>query len=349
VKCGDVICRKFHPADLFANHVTALHSYLAKKGLKTMMWSDMLHPAPITDYLTHAAIEKLPKDIIMLDFIWYFHPERDIEDTLLKAGFKVAVGNLYSSHYTRFKERMQKAAMIGGEVSTWIVTDEETFGRWGKLWDIMYLSEMLWNTEGYEESNRKTYNNILTKHIQPAIRDKLRRKFRPDGYNEVRLSIGGRKADLPEEITKLFPDAIIADSAEITADGKFERIVFEHATLNAAPKIVWQPSFEVGEYTVEYADGNCTPVKVLYSENVMCYKSAYAIPKHQQYYRHFGYVGTWFSDPIYEGKNESGEDITVAGFVWENPHPEKRIIKITYKSHKEDYCRLVIFGARGLK
>lgn len=342
-------CREYDPADLFARHVTAMHDYLAKRGLGMMMWADMLHPAPVTDYPTAKAIEKIPKDIILLDFIWYFHPKLDIEDTLLSAGFKVAVGNLYSSHYTRFKKRIQKDGMIGGEISTWIVTDEQIYGTWGKLWDIIYLSEMLWNTEGYEETNRKSYNKIISKYIQPATRDKIRGKYRPHGYKEIRLPVISRGSALPRELSELVPNATVADGAEIKVGDSYERIIFEHATLNTAPRIVWQPGFEVGEYTVEYENGEEAHAKVIYGENVTCYKGAYAIPKHQQYYRHFGYVGTWFSDPIYEGKCESGEDVSFTGFVWENPYPNKKIKKITYKSNAGDYCNLVIAGARGLK
>ena len=71
----------------------------------------------------------------------------DIEDTFLPKGFKVAVGNLYSSHYPRFLSRIQKDGMIGGEVSMWLIADEQILAKNGKLWDIMYLSEMLWNTD----------------------------------------------------------------------------------------------------------------------------------------------------------------------------------------------------------
>lgn len=342
-------CSKKLPSELFAEHVIAMHSYLAKKGLKMMMWSDMLHPAPVTDYLTYKAIDKIPKDIIMLDFIWYFHPNRDIEDNLLSKGFKVAVGNLYSSHYPRFKSRVKKDGMIGGEVSMWLITDEDILAKNGKLWDIMYLSEMLWNTEGFDETNRKTYTEIISKYIQPATRDKIRGKFRPHGYTETRFELSGVSDKIPEELISLCPDAKLAESIRVAVNGKYDRIVFEHATLNIAPRIVWMPNFDVGKYIIEYEDGEISAAEIRYAENVMCYKSSYALPKHQQYYRHFGYEGTWFSDPVYEGKNTYGEDMTVSGFVWENPYPDKRIKTITYTPKETDYCDLVIAGIIGLK
>jgi len=342
-------CIKKDKSTLLADHIIAMHGYLAKKALKMMMWSDMLHPSPIREYDTHRELGRLPKDIVMLDFIWYFHPELDIEDTFLPKGFKVAVGNLYSSHYPRFLSRIQKDGMIGGEVSMWLIADEEILAKNGKLWDIMYLSEMLWNTEGYEETNRKSYNDVISKYIQPQARDSIRGRFYPNGYSEVNLKIVGDSLGIPDELLAFCHNAKWAESVEIAVNDTYDRLIFEQVTLNSAPRVVWEPHFLIGEYTVEYSDGTVVPIEIRYAENVMCYKSGYAIPKHQQYYRHFGYVGTWLSDPILEEKNAQGEDMTVSGYVWENPYPEKEIIKIAYKKNENDFCHLVVCGARGIE
>jgi hypothetical protein len=213
----------------------------------------------------------------------------------------------------------------------------------------MYLSEMLWNTDGYEETNRKAYNKILSKYIQPTVRDNIRQKFHPDGYTETLFEITGDSSGVPDKLLALCGNAKRAESMEVITDGIYDRLVFEHATLNTAKRIVWEPHFLIGEYVIEYADGTVASAEVRYAENVMCYKSGYAIPKHQSYYRHFGYVGTWFSDPVYEGKNDQGEDMMVLGYVFENPYPQKRMIKITYKQNENDYCHLIVAGVRGLK
>ena len=342
-------CRNKEPSDLFADHVIALHDYLSKKGLRTMMWSDMLHPTPVTDYQTFKAAEKLPRDIVMLDFIWYFHPDKDIEDNLLSYGYKVAVGNLYSSHYTRFSNRIRKNGMIGGEVSMWLITDENILARNGKLWDVMYLSEMLWNTDGYNETNRKTYNMILSKYIQPATRDRLRGKYCSSGYNETELTVDGDDINAPSELLSICGKAKQAESIKVSVQDTYDRLIFKHTTQNSAPRIVWKENTLIGNYIIDYADGDRELAEVRYGEGAMCYKTGYAIPKHQQYYRHFGYVGTWFADPVFEGKNDIGKDITILGYVWENPYPEKKISRITYKSCDSDYCKLITIGIKGIK
>ncbi len=338
-------CKGKERGALFADHIIAMHDYLAKKGLKMMMWCDMLHPHRNAD----SDIDRIPRDIVMLDFIWYFRPGTDIEDAILKHGFKVAVGNLYTSHYTRFNSRISKEGMVGGEISTWIIADEEIYGKNGKLWDMMYLAEGLWNTEGYAPTNRKTYTEMLSKHIQPTVRDKMRKKLRPEGYRETHLAVNGTRDGLPHELLTLCPTAVRAESAEIAVNAAYDRLVFEQATLYATKRVVWKPHEEIGAYTVTYEDGSTEKVGIRYAENVMCYKSGYGTPKHGQYYNHFGYVGTWFSDPVYEGKTEAGEDMAVTGYVWENPSPEKKIAHITYTPSEDDFCRLILAGVRGLK
>jgi len=340
-------CRERGPAAMLAEHVTKLHDYLAKKGLRTMMWSDMIQPPPYRSYPSYPAIDMIPKDVVMLDFVWYFNIPHNIEDNLLAKGFEVVVGNLYSSHYPRYKERVTKKGMLGGQISTWIENSEECYGGNGKMWDAMFLSEMLWNTENYDARNRRTYTEILAKNLLPAMRDNVHGKYNPKGYKAtaVKLPVG---CAAPSAVKELCPKAIVYNGEKITLNGSFERLVFEHATVNASPKIEWKSFKKIGEYVVTYEDGSTTLVPVKYGLNVMAYETAYAEPKPQEYYRHNGYVGTWFCDPTYQGKTESGKDVTIGGYVWENPNPEKKIATIEYTPVDGDWCGLILAGIKGL-
>ena len=82
--------------------------------------------------------------------------------------------------------------------------------------------------------------------------------------------------------------------------------------------------------------------------NILNYKNLYADPMKHAFYRHQAYVGTWYSDPVYEGKNEYGEDILTTGFVFENPTPEKKITRIEYKAKENDFSMLILSGIKGL-
>lgn len=341
-------CRDKDPSELFATHVTSLHDHIAKLGLGTMMWADMIHPAPVRPYLTYKAIDKLPRDIIMLDFVWYFNLTRDIEDNILSHGYKVGIGNLYSSHFPRYKSRVSKDGVIGGQISTWIAVSEEIFGNNGKFWDMIYLSEMLWNIENYEERNRKTYSHIIAKHIQPQMRDNLRAKHSPNGYKETAVKLPASSLPIPRELGYLCPKAIVVNGEKFKVGAAYDRLVFEHATIYSAPRIVWTPFAKIGDYIVTYADGSTVSVPIKYAENIMAYNTGYGIPMPQKFYRHNGYVGTWFTDPVYQGKTLQGDDLTVSGYVWENPYPEKKITTIEYVPIENNYCGLILAGIKGL-
>ena len=341
-------CKGKDPGDLFANHATRIYNYLKERGLKCMMWADNLQPPPVTRYPTASAREKLPRDIVLLDFIWYFRLNMDTEDYLLSHDYKVAVGNLYSSHFPRYKARIMKEGMVGGELSMWLMADEEIYAECGKMFEMQYLSEMLWNTENYEADNRRTYSDIIAKYIQPRLRDGIRGKLFGKGYDKCEISFSGDSAKIPAELLTLAPKTALADSVMANVDGKFERLVFEHSTLHPAPRITWQPTLKIGDYIITYEDGESVCAEVRYAKNTLIYKSSYGEPMPDNYYRHMGYVGTWLSDPVKVGKNALGEDMTTYGFVFENPHPDKTIKSIGYKACEGDYTQLAVSGIYGL-
>jgi hypothetical protein len=179
------------------------------------------------------------------------------------------------------------------------------------------------------------------------MRDNLRAKYNPNGYKATAIKLP-KATPAPKELTSLCPKAIMAEGVEIEVGAKYDRLVFEHATLHTAPRIVWADFESFGSYVVTYSDGTSVDVPVKYAENVMAYKTAYGEPMPNKYYRHNGYVGTWFADPTYTGKTASGEDMTVTGFLWENPHPDKTVEKVTYRPEPDQYCELVIAGLKGL-
>ena len=138
-------CKGKPHSELLASDINKIYDHLKQKGLKMMIWSDMLQP--VTKYQTFDAVNMIPKDILCLDFIWYFHLDKDIEDNLLQKGFKVAIGNFYSSHYPRFESRIRKDGMVGGQISMWTRTNEEKLQLGGKFYDIFMVGEMLWDND----------------------------------------------------------------------------------------------------------------------------------------------------------------------------------------------------------
>ena len=163
-------CRGKTRDELFALDVVAIHDYLKAKGVGMMIWADMLQPWQ--RYATQDGAKLIPKDIIMLEFVWYFRPWADTEDILLENGFQVIFGNCYSSHFTRYERRTSKAGVIGAEVSVWSNTDEETMGRLGKLYDLVYSANTSWSAT-CQEALRWTFDRQIAGML-PTIRARLR-------------------------------------------------------------------------------------------------------------------------------------------------------------------------------
>lgn len=332
---------------LFANDLMRYYNYLKKRGLSVAIWSDMLQP--VTKYQTYPAVNLVPKDILMLDFIWYFHLKSDIEENLFNDGYKnVMIGNLYSSHFPRYTQRMKNEDLKGGQVSLWCALNERAMAEKGKFFDLQYTSELLWNPELYEDDMRLCYTYVISKKIQPVMRDELRGVYSPTGYCSTRISMPkGDKAGIPSAILDVCPDTIRADGVKIDVGARYDRLVFEHATLMRGLRNSWKPLIVSGNYIIEYEDGTSCEIPLRYSGNVQWMKGRYGIPLYEANYRHDGYIGTWQCDPAYDITNELGEPLMISAHVWENPNPEKRITSVSYKADEADFACLIISGLIG--
>ena len=345
-------CRKKGGPRVYIEHVTALYNYLKKKGLGTMLWSDMFHTDMYYTGEDYSVVkDSLPKDLMLLDFTWYYHFGKDIEDEILPSGHKIMMGNLYSSHYPRFAKRIAKDGMVGGEVSTWTAVSEDLFALNGKFFDLPYTAEMLWNAYSYDENDRASLTALIGQCIIPEMRDLMHGRY------DLYLAASTDTADLvgtfpgddtrvPEELLHL---GLCEPLGEMKVGAKYDRLIFEHTTLNPAPRICWQDLVPVGKYTVTYKDGEKVDIPVRYAGGILYHSSHFGMPLPEQYYRHQGYVGTWYADPTYEYRTVEGNPILLLGQVWDNPHPDKKIASITYTPDKNDYAVLVSGGVLGVK
>lgn len=345
-------CRAKGAERVYIEHVKALYGHLKEKGLGTMLWSDMFH---VNMYYTDESFsivkDELPKDLVLLDFSWYFHPETDIEDELLPSGYNIVMGNFYSSHYTRFSSRIKKDGMIGGEVSTWTAVNEERFAKNGKFFDLPYSGEMLWNAYSYDERNRMSLTALIGQLVIPELRDLMHGRY--DLYLNTDISeadfLGNFKGDdarVPDELSYL---GLVEPTQRLKVGKKYDRLIFSHATLNRAPRICWRELIPVGKYTVVYKDTEQVDIPVEYAAGIMQINSVFGLPKPQMYYRHQGYVGTWYADPTYEFYTDEGRPILLLGQIFDNPHPEKKIAYVTYTPDENDYAILLSAGVHGIK
>lgn len=368
------LCRDKDPADLYVRHVTRLYDYLRNKGLGMMIWSDMLHATG--RYKTHPAIDRLPGDIVMFDFIWYFHLDQDLEDHLLAHGYNTIMGNLYSSHYPRYESRAAKPGMIGGEVSSWCRFDEYTLAKKGKLFDLMYSAEMLWSNR-YLSDARIVYTEIIQQRI-PAIRDALRgfaKIKRHDMTCHPLILPSAQQPGLPGHLRQWLENEMMPDQApigcftsaypagafdltgarrltvspfDVPVHERFDRLVFLHTTADNAVRVAWAPLTRVGVYTVQYSDGTVSEIPVEYAGNIWHWSKRYAAPMLHPYYRHQGYMATYLADPVIQAKTEDGTDLLALGYEWINPYPDREIATIRCCSHDAAGADILLLGITGV-
>ena len=340
-------CKDKDPSDILADHINDVYNYVTAKGYKVMMWADMLHSPPTRPYKTYKAIDKIPKDILMLDFVWYFNLDKDIEDELIEHGFEVGIGNIYAPNFPRFEARLHKKGVKGGVTATWHVIRERELGLCGKFFDNIYLCEALWN-ENYDSRNRVTYNHIISKHIQPKLRELVRETYNLKGYAAEKLAaLKGDARAVPAELRAICKNAAAVDHASVKVGKKFDRLVFEHTTLWDAPVKAWYSYVTVGTYTVTYEDGTEEKLELGYSKHIMRYTEAYGKPMLESVYRHTALPMTWHTDPVIEAKSASGDDICVSGLLWDNPHPEKTIASISFDRDDNDISSPILVGIKG--
>ena len=327
------VCRERDPADLFAEDVLCIHDYLASMGLTMMMWSDMLQP--VTKYKTPSAISMIPRDIVMLDFIWYFHTDLDIEDNLLSRGFEVIAGNMYSSHYPRYESRIRKKGMRGAQVSAWVPTDEESLAREGKLYDFLYSAQMLWS-DSYTSHARYSYDRIISA-LLPTLREQMKGNAVPAASRRERELWNGGEWDPVQ----------VECGLDTTVGGRYDALVFEHTALRVRHRLPWVELEVIGHYAVTYEDGEETLIPVTYAGNVSHYARRHHQPFTHSYYRHNGYTTAWETDGI-EDRTEDGELYTIYRFTWTNPRPDIAIESLCYRPAEEGQEDLFVSRVVGL-
>ena len=315
-------CKDKDRGDLFADDVNKIYAYLKQKGSKMMIWSDMIQTVPTYRHRAIGSTNKVPKDIICLDFIWYFNLGLDIEDNLLAEGFKVAFGNLYSSHFPRYESRIAKDGVIGGQVSAWTRTDEASLGREGKIYDFIMTSELLWSDK-YTSHTRFSYDKLI-REMMPEIREKLSdRKYPSRAADALKAVIADNGEFIPEsvELNKCFECDTVAKS-----------LIFEHTATKKIMRYPWVENDVIGDYVISFEDGTSESIPVTYAGILTYFRRRQGEPFAHKYYRHNGYSATYFTD-VKEIRLSDGGFCSIFAYEWINPTPEKKIKKIEYISN----------------
>ena len=328
-------CKGKPHSELLASDVNRIYEHLKNKGLKMMIWSDMLQP--VTKYQTSDAADMIPKDIICLDFIWYFHPDKDIEDNLLDKGFKVAIGNLYSSHFPRFESRIIKDGMIGGQISMWARTNEEKLQLGGKLYDIFMVAQMLWD-DSYSHFCNICYDKIISSKMK-ELRESLKGiKYPSSDKSAITSIIFENSYDLTDEYLDKKP--------LITVNGQFNSLIISHTLVEGFSTLPMTPSETIARYVLKYEDGKIEDIEIKNGVNIgFCNRRQNAPIKHKLF-RHYGYTATYETDGD-EIVDKNGNIVTF--YEYEHVLKDKKLLSIEFKTVPEFESEIFIKSIKAVK
>ncbi len=259
-------CRKrlMDAADIYAEDVTKIHNYLAQKGVKTMIWCDKLLDVKTVsganfggalNYVyfqwnvkgkllgiipaTYPAREKLPKDIICLNWMWSFGPSYD-EDL---REYPVMFGNFTGSGMTDFRKRCGSNTS-GGICSNWGATSDVYLQRNNMYFEMAY-NDILYFNGNYDDSDNKQFSQSVDEVMGKLFA--LRNNKFKENYNLVEIC---HTSDA-EYTYRSFCDGEFASGEEYLA------------------------KYLLGHYSVTYTDGTNELVPVILGENIGTSKASW--------------------------------------------------------------------------
>lgn len=136
-------CKGTDPADSFAKAVNDMHGHVAgERKLQMLMWGDRLLDGKATGYGeweaskngTQAAIDKIPKDIVICDWHYEKRAEYPSVPLLLKKGFRVWPSGWRNAPATialrDFAKKQGDEKMLGHLCTTWGSVAVEKLAEW---------------------------------------------------------------------------------------------------------------------------------------------------------------------------------------------------------------------------
>lgn len=206
-------CAGKDAADVYAQDIIRIYNYLKSKGIKTMMWGDMLmdytfyadgtgraggkmrrrfvpngemvpvngKEYPVYKTLwsydvdmtsegiykeippTYKAIEKIPKDIMIMDWLTLNASGKYNTIVLKKHGLDSVLGNLHPTGVIEWCDYVQNGVK-GVSISNWSFVTEKYMQRNGQFFGIVFAAMMVWNRDfnaGKKHENIRQVSNEI--------------------------------------------------------------------------------------------------------------------------------------------------------------------------------------------
>lgn len=242
-------CRKREAAELYAEDIDRIYTYLNGKNIRTAMWADKLYPSKtkkgtpfggselkmeyrpeegggtVTVPAVWRAAELLPKDILL--FHWHYLFGEAAEDYFETLGFEYVFANLNPLTMPDMRKRFAKTRCRGFCLSNWSGIDKVLLQRNGIFFDVAFM---------------RAYQDGICSDVQPLD-------------------------EILEIVSKIVCDYRTAKIKDY--------IIVEHASLTAVPHrdfcdgnyMDYQKDC-LGEYRIYYEDGSIQTEKIYFGLNI---------------------------------------------------------------------------------
>jgi len=310
-------CRDKTGHELLTAVIVNLHDFYTTQGIRIMMWAEKLQNFIGYDGIarggvfeertdmggywrvpaTYEAIDRIPKDILMLD--WYHSLGHETESEFIEKGFPVMFGNFDASLIADWKKRSRHDGFLGAEVSTWCRADEYTIGRNNEMYQIVFSAGALW-TGGNEDAAWDEADQT-TISVMPVVKSMMQNgesaliAVNPTDFvslylpeqagqgrtpeplslpvQEVKWMQGSLLKDIftgSDEITRIPPSK---EEIKVKVEGRMESLIFIHA---AAKSMGYCPSwcfldmskYKLGRYDIQYEDDSSVAVNIQYGIHI---------------------------------------------------------------------------------
>jgi hexosaminidase len=368
----DPECRKKSVTELWNADVGKIRDFFAKKGVRVMLWGDMmLHKSETPDAgwaeSAEGAKERreaLPKDIIIAD--WHYCAADDFPSVRLfqDLGHEVIACTWYNPHNIEDFSRSAKKDGAEGLVETlWAGyhISEKTLGEqfqqfhayiltaeyaWNtgetKLDDLGYLPAeeftKVWRRDKADHTSKDGFLVDLSvyanRHLTGASNSWLGYGSDHDlrEFKSGRVRLRGVDFDVPKNGAILFAGQM--NPAGEWPSGLRIPIGRTADTVEFLLCAGWHtaPGTHIGRITVKYSETESMVLDLVYGENIAAWDDSSATPS---------------AFTAWVGKTSSGDRAVIRMIEWRNPMPEKPIQSIEITSSNTEAAP-ILFAVTGL-
>jgi hexosaminidase len=372
--------KPYSAEQLLTMDVGLLHKWFDTRGVRMMMWGDMLlGKGEAPDACNAASVEaaaelrtQLPDDIIIAD--WHYAaaaPEAFTSlDTLRDAGHDTLAATWYRpENIVNYAKAAFDRGALGLLQTTWAgySLDSESFQHGLHQYAAYVLAaEAAWNADHAPDPSEIPYEARFLdlmglSSLRPANRTGWTADLRSAyNYSLAAADAGGWFGLGPDHDLSVVPAGNVrlggiefalgnpddpSQASAVVLNAKLTRdltLPFEVAielNVHAAQlAILHATNFScgsgerVGEYELEYDDGDRATTDVIYGESVLAYTDLTARPD---------------APIVWSGRTAANEPVALRVLIWENPRPEKLIRALTIRSTKAAGS-LMMLGLTGL-